>query len=308
MAGLKELDDQLADLYDFISAKISYEELRVRVRPLLGSLTHDDRGGRIDQFGQKLLFPRWRIDFQTYGHVFTALFGDIREDGITQRLYQLFVELVRLECEPQSDDSQDSTISRVQGALHRYLTIRGCGLCAYPGLGEFVPVPVEGAPPLARGYILSENGQEFTEHSLGTTVTFDENDVRNNLAGRAVESLFSDLCGGVKNVAPDECNTVNDWPQHCTHSQNFGYVNWYGTKFTFSATQQGVVQRLWKAKIDGTHVVSDADLLEACGSDAGLLRDVFRSRGVYHPAWNTLIVKAGASNQRKLADGKLEEI
>lgn len=80
------------------------------------------------------------------------------------------------------------------------------------------------------------------------------------------------------------------------HSVDYRSVQWEGREFVFSPNQAAVVKVLWEAMEDGTPEVGGDTLLEAAGSEAVRMRDVFRD----HPAWGSLIVP-GARRTYRLA-------
>lgn len=69
------------------------------------------------------------------------------------------------------------------------------------------------------------------------------------------------------------------------HGPGFGCVSWFGTYYTFTASQARVIAVLWEAWTNGTPDVRQETLLEAAGSDCGKVARLFRS----HPAWGTMI-------------------
>lgn len=91
----------------------------------------------------------------------------------------------------------------------------------------------------------------------------------------------------------------------CKHSENFECVNWHGEVFTFSDSQAAVIRKLWYAWEAGTPWLCEETLLEAIDHactvrDKKNLRDVFRSNGKNHPAWDTMIVRESNPNRNKL--------
>ena len=72
------------------------------------------------------------------------------------------------------------------------------------------------------------------------------------------------------------------------HAPDFASVNWFGTVYRFTANQRKAVAVLWEAWANGADAVDQKTLLEASGSFAIRLRDVF-AHGT-HPAWRTMIV------------------
>ncbi|MEO2035577.1 MAG: hypothetical protein ABGZ35_26155 [Planctomycetaceae bacterium] len=196
MHGLRVFDDRLAKLYDLTTPVTPCETLRKEVQDLLNSVTHEDTETYIHQFGEKLLFPSWRIDFQTHGMVFSLLFGNVREDGICRRLYQLFFEFVQLECGTHDRDAIVESRMRIRAALHRYLTCRGYGLASFPELSEFVPFPAEQALPFGLGYVLPADAPDWVDRQLGRKFTMSQTAVESIRAARQVEQQFSDLTIG----------------------------------------------------------------------------------------------------------------
>lgn len=89
--------------------------------------------------------------------------------------------------------------------------------------------------------------------------------------------------------------------QDCRHSEDFRSVKWFDETFEFTNMQAIVVEMLWKAAEDATPALSETFLLERAGSDGSRLRDLFRSSGIPHPAWETLIVPGEKSGTRKLS-------
>jgi hypothetical protein len=82
------------------------------------------------------------------------------------------------------------------------------------------------------------------------------------------------------------------------HSPDYASCVYKGEPFIFTNTQKAVVKVLHEAHLKGVGVVGDDYLLEAVDSGCKLLRDVFKTGGVQHPAWGTLIVDAGRGNRR----------
>jgi hypothetical protein len=80
------------------------------------------------------------------------------------------------------------------------------------------------------------------------------------------------------------------------HSIDFHSARWREDRFTFTDAQAVCLQLLWEAWEQGTPELADRTLLNACQSDAGQLRDVFRDHG----AWNTWIVP-GPKGMHRLA-------
>lgn len=91
----------------------------------------------------------------------------------------------------------------------------------------------------------------------------------------------------------------------CEHTKNFECVNWFETLYTFTDSQSVVIRELWNAWEAGTPWLREETLLEAIDEacvvqDKSRLRDVFRSNGKNHPAWDTMIVAESKNNKKKL--------
>lgn len=72
----------------------------------------------------------------------------------------------------------------------------------------------------------------------------------------------------------------------CRHGIDFAGVVWYGTHYSFTATQAAIVKLLWEAWETGVYDVRQEALLVEAGSDSSKLADLFRD----HPAWGKIIV------------------
>ena len=82
------------------------------------------------------------------------------------------------------------------------------------------------------------------------------------------------------------------------HSIDFRSVNWYGTHYSFTGTQAPCVRLLWQAMEDDVHELGQEALLEAAGSEAARLSDVFKDS----PAWNTRIIPGNCRGTYRLAE------
>jgi hypothetical protein len=71
---------------------------------------------------------------------------------------------------------------------------------------------------------------------------------------------------------------------NAAHSRDFRSVEWFGTKYTFTAKQAGCVARLWEAWKSGMPDISQAAI--QTDLDVSALRGLFRK----HPAWGKMIV------------------
>lgn len=89
------------------------------------------------------------------------------------------------------------------------------------------------------------------------------------------------------------------------HSIDFRSVVWDGTPYAFTANQAEIVGYLWAAADNGTPEIGDAWLqAEAELGDKVRIKDVFRSDGKQHPAWDTMIVSGSTKGTRRLAEPK----
>ncbi|NLZ05578.1 MAG: hypothetical protein GXY19_10430 [Phycisphaerae bacterium] len=84
----------------------------------------------------------------------------------------------------------------------------------------------------------------------------------------------------------------------CEHTEDFASVTWYGSDFQFNPTQARCVGVLWRAwqrladRAPAVHQRTIRDEIESQNADFRLAH-VFRSAGVMHPAWGTMIHSAG---------------
>jgi hypothetical protein len=92
-----------------------------------------------------------------------------------------------------------------------------------------------------------------------------------------------------KNYPPD--------PDTPLFSEDYRSGRWKNYRFTFSTKQAAVMQKLHSHWLQGTPEVSKDVLLDAAGSDASALRDLFRG----HIAWKTLIISGTGSGLWRLA-------
>jgi hypothetical protein len=73
------------------------------------------------------------------------------------------------------------------------------------------------------------------------------------------------------------------------HSKDFRSVHWFGTDYTFTEGQAAVVAILWEAWENGTPDVGHRYLLATAKLSNDRLPDVFKEKGMSHPAWGTMI-------------------
>jgi hypothetical protein len=86
------------------------------------------------------------------------------------------------------------------------------------------------------------------------------------------------------NVSPENCRQVR-------HGDEYEWLDWFGKHYTFTPGQRPVVQELvraWKAAEPG---VLQEKLIAKAGSSASLIRDVFRSSGRPHDAWQDGVIR-----------------
>lgn len=86
----------------------------------------------------------------------------------------------------------------------------------------------------------------------------------------------------------------NDTP---AFSEDYRSGRWKHHRFTFSTAQAAVMEKLYFNWLQGTPEVSKDTLLDAAGSDASELRDLFRR----HKAWKTLIIRGTRSGLWRIA-------
>lgn len=85
------------------------------------------------------------------------------------------------------------------------------------------------------------------------------------------------------------------------HISDFQAVYWPGLgRFRFGPKQAVIVRLLWEARDEGVPEVTQSELLRGANSDCTRLQDLFRTGGVNHPAWGTLIVKGERSATYRL--------
>ncbi len=80
------------------------------------------------------------------------------------------------------------------------------------------------------------------------------------------------------------------------HSVDFVSVHWFGIDYDFTATQAACVKALWTAWENKTPVMQEQSILTEAESSGSRLRDVFEKGK--HPAWGTMIAKAGKGRFR----------
>jgi hypothetical protein len=102
------------------------------------------------------------------------------------------------------------------------------------------------------------------------------------------------LCEVAERLLKEDTKAYDPPPETrpCIHARDFCWVRWYGQEHEFNPTQAACVRLLWKAweaePSSGLHqatILEDPDVESQCQR----LRDVFRSRGDQHLAWDTMI-------------------
>jgi hypothetical protein len=85
-------------------------------------------------------------------------------------------------------------------------------------------------------------------------------------------------------------------PGQASHSDDFTSVNWFGTVYHFNTTQADCIRLLWAEWERGGFGLSEMTIGDKIGSvsDRYRLAHTFRAKkGGCHPAWGTMIRKAG---------------
>ena len=93
---------------------------------------------------------------------------------------------------------------------------------------------------------------------------------------------------------PEDDHVTPDATTDCRHSPCFSSVLWFGTSYTFTVKQSGIVRNLWQNWERGTCDVREDFLLESVGSISYGVPNLFKG----HPAWQTMI-KAGATRRTR---------
>jgi hypothetical protein len=94
---------------------------------------------------------------------------------------------------------------------------------------------------------------------------------------------FATLLDGIE----FEADRVASGSGAATHSDDFRSVDWFGTRYSFTATQAACIRVLWDNWERKTPEVGDATILTAAESNSERLGIVFRD----HKAWGTMIVE-----------------
>lgn len=104
---------------------------------------------------------------------------------------------------------------------------------------------------------------------------------------RSEESVdqLPDAIAGISNE--ENGSDALESTSEAAHSLDFRSVRWFGTRYDFTSTQAACLKILWNCWEQGTPGIGELTILEAAGSGADRLRDVF-GKGK-HPAWGKLI-------------------
>ena len=120
-----------------------------------------------------------------------------------------------------------------------------------------------------------------------------------------LSSIIHFFTGGTFPRAPitvTQSTNVTTIGESARHSDDFRFVVWYGSEYSFTGTQAAVVEQLWTAWENGTPEVGDRKLIEVAGSEAERLRDLFKQAARQtHPAWGTMIVEGATQGSRRLS-------
>lgn len=87
-------------------------------------------------------------------------------------------------------------------------------------------------------------------------------------------------------------------PPRRHHSDDFRSFTCEKGTFAFNPTQGRVCARLYQALLNGNPELTEEQLLAAADSGGDSLAKLFVVRGVKHPAWETLIVRAAPRTYR----------
>lgn len=170
---------------------LPFEMFQRKVGEFLKSVTHDPNPRRmIDQFGKKLLFPQWREDWQKYGCVCSALFGDVNRPGVCRCLHQLVTELVASEAGSPLATEWNSYRWRIHSALLAFLHPLFDSLIPSPP-SEFNPVASETVLPLPLGYVLSRDFP--ADHLVGSVFGFPDPHAETDLELARQLAMFDEL-------------------------------------------------------------------------------------------------------------------
>jgi hypothetical protein len=79
-------------------------------------------------------------------------------------------------------------------------------------------------------------------------------------------------------------------PPPARHGRDFRSVNWFGALYSFTGNQAAIVKVLWEEWEKDTPEVGLKTLLADSGVDSDRVQDVFKEKGVIHPAWGAMII------------------
>jgi hypothetical protein len=81
------------------------------------------------------------------------------------------------------------------------------------------------------------------------------------------------------------------------HSRDYRSVHWFGSNYSFTATQAACIQTLWEAWAAGTPEIGQETILDQAGSESKRLVEIFKG----HDAWKTMIVPGSTKGTFKLS-------
>ena len=112
-----------------------------------------------------------------------------------------------------------------------------------------------------------------------------------HLAGAKLPTEFEQFLPDLDERADkSSAQETNEKLCRARHSPDFRSVHWYGVDYTFTEGQARVVALLWQAWENGTPELGSYHLLQTANLNNERLPDVFKSKGMYHPAWGKMIV------------------
>ncbi|MBL8827828.1 MAG: hypothetical protein JNM18_12695 [Planctomycetaceae bacterium] len=125
-----------------------------------------------------------------------------------------------------------------------------------------------------------------------------------NIEFGAVYSSIGSSADGNGELAGESSQPSSALIVTAKHSEGFRSVEWFGKSFSFTANQGRCVQLLWNAWERGTPDLSEKFILSEVEVSSQRLRDVFKSKGVLHEAWNTFIQKGETKGTFRVVEPK----
>ena len=109
--------------------------------------------------------------------------------------------------------------------------------------------------------------------------------------------IFHELYGAVRAAMMDSgLDTPRSASTTARHSIDFRSVLWFGTAYSFTASQAACIRILWQAWENGTPDIGQETVTEAAGLDTPRLAPLFRG----HKAWGSMIVPGGTKGTYRL--------